>query len=131
MDDFWKTTALILISVVLCSVVAKHEKDIAILITMTACCIAIMMAVSYLKPVLLFLQELESLGQIQDEFLGILIKSAGIALTSEIVGMICSDTGNGSMGKALYILASSGILYLSLPVFRALLTIVQEILGQI
>ena len=131
MDEFWKITALILISVVLCSVVAKHEKDIAILITMTACCIAIMMAVSYLKPVLLFLQELESLGQIQDEFLGILIKSVGIALSSEIVGMICADTEKGSMGKALYILASAGILYLSLPVFRALLTMVQEILGQI
>lgn len=131
MDDFWKTTALILISVVLCNVVAKQEKDIAILISMIACCIAIMMAVSYLEPVLDFLRELENLGHLQEGFLNILIKSAGIALISEIAGMICIDAGNGSLGKTLYILASAGILYLSLPVFRTLLTMVQEILGQI
>lgn len=131
MDDFWKTTALVLITVIMGNVVGKQEKDIAILLSMIACCLAVKIVISYMEPVLDFLWELQDLGKVQDGFLEILIKAVGIALVSELTGMICSDAGNGTLGKMLYLIGSAGILYLSVPIFRALLTMVQEILGHI
>ena len=131
MDNFWKTTALILITVVLCNLICKQEKDIAVLLSMIACCIAIMAAVSYLNPILDFLQELEKFGQIEEGFLSVLIKAVGIGFVSEIAGMICTDAGNSSLGKTVHMLGTAGILYLSLPVFRTLVTMIQEILGHI
>lgn len=131
MTEFWKAAAMILIAVVLGLAVGKREKDISVLLTMAVCCMTAMIAVSYLEPVLDFLWELESVGNIQKGFLGILLKAVGIALIAEVAGMICSDAGNGSLGKTLQMLGSVVILYLSIPIYNALLTLIREILGEL
>ena len=131
MTEFWKAAAMILIAVVLGLAVGKREKDISVLLTMAVCCMTAMIAVSYLEPVLDFLWELESVGNIQKGFLGILLKAVGIALIAEVAGMICSDAGNGSLGKTLQMLGSVVILYLSIPINNALLTLIREILGEL
>ena len=122
---------LVLLTVILSNAIGKQEKDIAVLLSMIACCIAAGTVISYIEPVLDFLRELEALGQLQEGFLGILLKAAGIALVTELTGMICSDAGNGSLGKTLHMLGSAVIMYLSIPIFRSLLTLIREILGQV
>lgn len=131
MDTFWKAAAAVLLVVVLVPAVAKTEKDISVLLTMAVCCLVAAAAFSYLEPVLDLLWELKALGDLSGEMLGILMKAVGIGLVAEIAGMICADAGNGSLGKTLQILASAAILYLSIPLFQAFLTLVQEILGQL
>lgn len=131
MDTFWKAAAAVLLAVVLVPAVAKTEKDISVLLTMAVCCLVAAAALSYLEPVLDLLWELKALGDLSGEMLEILMKAVGIGLVAEIAGMICADAGNGSLGKTLQILASTAILYLSIPLFQAFLTLVQEILGQL
>ena len=131
MDTFWKAAAAVLLAVILVPAVAKTEKDISMLLTMAVCCLVAAAALSYLEPVLDLLWELKTLGDLSGEMLGILMKAVGIGLVAEIAGMICADAGNGSLGKTLQILASAAILYLSIPLFQAFLTLVQEILGQL
>ena len=131
MDTFWKAAAAVLLVVVLVPAVAKTEKDISVLLTMAVCCLVAAAAFSYLEPVLDLLWELKALGDLSGEMLGILMKAVGIGLVAEIAGMICADASNGSLGKTLQILASAAILYLSIPLFQAFLTLVQEILGQL
>ena len=131
MDGFWKASAVVLITVILCLAIGKQEKDIAAILSMTACCIAAIAAVSYLEPVFDLLRELEEIGDIQSGTLGLLLKAVGIALVSELAGMVCSDAGNGSLGKTLQVLGSAAILYLSIPMFQALLTLIRDILGEL
>ena len=131
METFWKAAAIVLITVILGLAVGKQEKDIAVVLTMTVGCILGVFAISYLEPVLDLLRELESVGQLQSGMLGILLKAVGIALTAEIAGMICADAGNGSLGKTLQLLGSAVILYLSIPIFQAFLTLIREILGEL
>lgn len=129
MDMFWKAAAAVLLALVLGLALGKQEKDIGVLLTLAVCCMVAMTALSYLEPVLDFLRELEALGDLQEDMLGILLKAVGIGLVSEIAGMVCTDAGNGSLGKQLQLLGSAAILYLSIPIFNALLTLIQEILG--
>ena len=84
-----------------------------------------------LEPVLDFLRELETLGDLQGDMLGILLKAVGIGLVSEIAGLVCTDAGNGSLGKTLQMLGSAVILYLSLPIFTAMLELIREILREL
>ena len=63
--------------------------------------------------------------------LGILLKAVGIGLVSEIAGLVCNDAGNGSLGKTLQMLGSAVILYLSLPIFTAMLELIREILREL
>ena len=126
MSLFWKAAAAVLLAVVLGLSLGK-QKDIGVLLTMAVCCMVAMIAISYLEPVLDFLRELETLG----DMLGILLKAVGIGLVSEIAGLVCTDAGNGSLGKMLQMLGSAVILYLSLPIFTAMLELIREILREL
>ena len=131
MEIFWKAAAAVLIAVVLGLALGKQEKDISVLLTMAVCCMAAVITISYLEPVLDFLRELEAMGDLQGDMLGILLKAVGIGLVAEIAGMVCTDAGNGSLGKTLQMLGSAAILYLSIPIFNALLKLIQDILGEL
>ena len=99
------------------------------MLTIGVCCMVIIGVVSFLKPVLDLLHQLETLGNLNSQMVQILFKVVGISLISEIAAMICSDAGNASMGKALQMLGSAVILWLSIPVFQTLLELIQQIIG--
>ena len=131
MELFWKTAAAVLLALFLVPTLEKTEKDFSVLLTMAVCAMAAMAAISYLKPVLDLLWQLRDLGDLAGQTLEILLKAVGIGMVAEIAGMICRDAGNGSMGKTMQILASAVILYLSIPLLKGFLSLIQEILGQV
>lgn len=131
MELFWKTSAAVLITLILTLTIGKQEKDISLVLTMAVCCMVMVIAISYLEPVLDFLRELEAFADLENDILGILLKALGIGLVSQIAGMVCSDAGNSSLGKNIEMLGGAAILYLSVPIFSALLELIQRILGEI
>lgn len=131
MGYFWKATAAVLIAVVLGLALEKQGKDFSVLLTMAVCCMTAGIAFVYLEPVLDFLWELEELATLQGDMLGTLLKAVGIGLAAELAAVVCTDGGNASLGKQLQMLGSAVILYLSLPIFRSLLSLIQEILGEL
>ena len=129
MDDFWKTTALVLLTVILSLSLDKTERDISAVMGIVALCIAACTAVTILEPVLNYLVELQSLGHLPDDLISILMKAVGIALVAELSASICADAGNASLGKILQILGGAVVLTLSVPMFRTLMTIIWEMIG--
>ena len=129
MDDFWKTTALVLLTVILSLSLDKTERDISAVMGIVALCIAACAAVTILNPVLNYLVELQRLFQLPDSLVSILMKAVGIALVAELSATICADAGNASLGKMLQILGGAAVLTLSVPMFRTLMTIIKEMIG--
>lgn len=129
MSEFWKTTSVVLLTVILCLSVGKTEKDIATILGMVACCIAAGVAVTILEPVLDFLWELQQLCDLPEGMVGLLLKAVGVALVAELSSTVCADAGNTSLGKMLQILGSAVVLSLSVPMFRSLMTIIKELIN--
>ena len=128
MDIFVKTAGLILITVILGVILSKQGKDYAIVLTVLACSLIGISALSYISPIIDFLTRLRTLGDLDDGMLTILLRSVGIGMLSEIVGHICADSGNAALGKVLQILSAAVMLWLSMPLFTALIDLVEEIL---
>lgn len=131
MDIFLKVAAGVLITVVLGLALSKQGKDISLLLTIAVCAMVVAAAATFLEPVVDFFQKLEDIGQLDAEMLQTLLKIVGIGLLAEITGLICTDAGNGSLGKAIQILASAVILWMSIPLLTGLIELVEEILGAI
>ena len=129
MDDFWKTTALVLLTVILSLSLDKTERDISAVMGIVALCVAACAAVTILNPVLNYLVELQRLFHLPDGLISILMKAVGIALVAELSATICADAGNASLGKMLQILGGAAVLTLSVPMFRTLMTIIKEMIG--
>lgn len=131
MDLFLKCCAAALITVMISLTLDKKGKEMGILLTMAGCCMICVGALNYLEPVMAYLDKLEDLGALNGELMEILLKGAGIGLLTEIASLVCSDAGNSALGKSLQILGSGVILWLSIPLFQALLELLQGILGDI
>ena len=129
MTQFWQGAALVLLTVILALALGKQGKETALLITLAACCAVCCFAISYLKPVMEFIEKLRIVGDLDSESLKIMLKTVGIGLTGQIAGMVCADSGNSALAKALQILSAAVILWLSLPLMTRLLELVEEILG--
>jgi len=106
-------------------------KDMGMLLSLAGCCLVALVALSYLGPVLDFLEGLETLGNLDRTMIGSLLKIAGIGMITEIASLVCSDSGNGSLGKTVQLMGTAVILWLSVPLFTALVELIQRMLGEL
>lgn len=130
MDIAFKTIASAMVTAVFCLVLNKRDKDFSALLTILACAMILSVTLSHLKPVIDLVQRLQAISNVNNEVLGILLKSAGISLLCEIVCLICADVGNSALGKSVQILSSAVILWMSIPLFSKLLDMIGEILSR-
>ena len=128
MDDYLKIVACALITVLLCSAVAKQTKDFAVVIGIISCILIAIIAIDYLQPIITFFRHLQSLGELDSESILILFRCVGIALLTEIVAVICTDAGNAAIAKTLQLSAGIIVLWISLPLISQLVELVEEIL---
>ena len=131
MTLFLQTCAAVLLAVVLTLTVGSRSKEMAVLLGLAVCCMASLIAMNYLEPVMTFLDVLESSGKLDGDMVQTLLKAAGIGILTEISCLVCTDAGNASMGKSVQLLGTSVILWLSIPLFSTLLELIQTILGEI
>ena len=131
MELFFKGVAGLLITCVLTLVLNRQEKDLGLLLSMAACAMGLTILASFLEPVMAFLKCLQSIGDLNGELLSVLLKAVGIGVLSEIAGMICTDSGNASLGKTMQLLGAAVILWLSLPAFELLMELMTSILGDL
>ena len=128
MEGFFQAVGCVLITVVLCLTVGSQNKSFSTLLGMIVCTMVLLLGLHYMEPVAVFVRELESVGDLSGDMVRILLKTGLICMLTEISALICSDSGSSSLAQALKITGSVVILWMSLPVLRGLLDLVQKIL---
>ena len=131
MDLYLKVTAGVLVTVILCLILAKHGADISILLTLAVCCMVGGAAVSSLSPVLQFASRLVETGRLDHGLLNVFLKVIGIGLISQFAGLICADAGNQSLSKVLQLMTTAVILCLSTPILEEMLSLLENLLGEV
>ena len=129
MGEYLRWAAVVLVGVILSLVVGRQSKDMSLLLTLAVCVMVCIGAMAFLEPVTELLRELRRLGNLDSEVVAIALKCAGIGLLSELIGLICADAGERAMGKALELLSAAAILWLSLPLIRELMTLIEGVLS--
>ena len=129
MTEYLRLAAAALVGLILTLVVGRQSKDMSLLLTLAVCVLVFIAALSFLEPVTELLRELRRLGNLDSEAVSIALKCAGIGLLSELIGLICADAGESAMGKALEVLSAAAVLWLSLPLIRELLTLIEGVLS--
>ena len=128
MNDFVKAAAIALISVILCQVLARQNKDISSLLSLAVCALIAIAAMQYIHPMIDFFRRLKVIGQLDPELFGILIKAVGVGILSEITEMVCMDSGNSALAKSLHIMATAVIIWLSLPLLNTFIQMIENVL---
>ena len=131
MNVFIKAIAGVLIALILWISLGKQNKDFSVLLTLLVCSMVFVVSVSFLKPLVQFVKKLQTMGNLDGDMVTVVMKSVGVGVIGEICTMICKDAGNESLGKALQFLSATVVLWISIPVFEKLLTLLDNILGSL
>ena len=130
MDTVFRCSGAAMVAVVLILTLRRQSGEMALLLSARTCCMLLFAGLQLLQPVKIFLRRLHSLGNLDSQMTAILLKSVGLALLGEITALVCKDSGNEALGKAMGIVCTAAVLYLSLPIFDALLSILESVLGE-
>ena len=125
MDMFLQASALVLLGLILCQTL---DKNFSVLLCMGISVMILVAGISFFRPVMAFLEELQSLCNLRSDMLLILLKVTFVCIITEIAARRCADGGNASLAQSLKLFSSVVALWLSIPVFRALLDLLQRIL---
>ncbi|MBE6983355.1 MAG: hypothetical protein E7435_03640 [Ruminococcaceae bacterium] len=131
MDLYVKAIAGVLIAVMLCLALGNRGKEITVLLAITVCVMAVAAGFSYLSSVLDFFSQLQDLIGLDHHLLNILLKAVGVGLMGEIAGLICADGGQATLGRAVQILTAAVILWISLPLYTEILSLIKTLLESI
>lgn len=131
MELFLKACGAVLLTVILILAQGSISKDLSMVLSVAVCSMMALTAMEFLQPVIGFIAELEQIGGIDHTLVSSLLKVTGIGLVSEVAAQVCADAGNGSLGKAIKLLGSAVILWLSIPMFTMLIDLLQRILGEV
>lgn len=131
MSTFLKAAAVILTALILWVCLNKNNKDMSLLLSLAACGIVLIASLVIMEPVIDFTNRLQQTGKLDGDLLQVILKAVGIGFLGEICSELCKDAGNTAMGKTLQITAAVTILWLSLPVFEKLLTLLETIMGNV
>lgn len=131
MNIFLKATAGMLTALIFWIVLSRQAKDYSVLLTLAVCAMVVTVSLSVLQPVIQFLKKLQTMVELDGDLLSVVLKVVGVGLVTELSSLICKDSGNESMGKALQLLSTATILWLSIPVFEKLLSLLDKILGTV
>lgn len=128
MNIFWKVIGAVLVAVIFGTYLQRQFKETAVLLSLSVCVMVALLTISFVQPVITFIERLRELGNLDHELIVILLKAVGIGFITEICTAICTDSGNSAISKVLQILGATVVLWLALPLLESLLEILQKIL---
>ena len=131
MNVFLRAIAGVLIALILWISLGKQNKDFSTLLTLLVCIMIFVASVAFLRPLMQFINKIQYLGELDSDLVSVVLKSVGIGILGEISAQICKDAGNESMGKVLQFLSTTVVLWISIPVFEKLLTLLDNVLGSL
>ena len=131
MNTVLKAISVCLIATVLWITLSSYNKNIALLLSVCVCCGILIPAYEYLSPVLKYFDELQNGSGWDHTAMQTVIRAAGVGILSELAALICTDAGNASIAKAIRILSTTCIMWLSLPMFRTLMELIERLVHKL
>lgn len=120
-----------MVAIILWVILSGYSKEYAVAISICTCCLILIIAGRFVEPIVNLLNQLQELGNLQPQWLNVMLKAAGIGLVVEIGSLICADAGNAALGKAMQILGAMVILWLAIPLMSGLVELIQKIVGEL
>lgn len=113
----------------LCAMVLRrYEPALGLVVALAAAVMLLAWAGDVLEEILAFLDELEELSGISPAVVGPVLKAVGIAVLTRISSDLCRDAGEGGVASAVELAGSAAALFAALPLLRAALTTLTELL---
>ena len=116
------------VAVIFIIILKQYRPEFAIYASILAGAIIILIVMDKFTGIINMLNSLASKVNINNQFLGILLKITGIAFLTEFGVSICKDSGESAIASKIDIGGKAIIIGMSIPIISALLELIIKIL---
>lgn len=127
MDLFLKILALVMVGCA--ATLVLRDGGFRQLAVVACCCLAGVLVVDLLRPVLNFAEQLVSLSTVSSTVFEPVLKASAIGILCQVAGNYCQDAGEKALAGMLELGGVLSILYVSLPLFTAVLDMLKTLMG--
>lgn len=123
-----QVTALCVVGALLALVVKRGSPESALLLTLAAVVLVLVLLMDGLGQVKDFLEELAERSGVPPELFVPLYKTVGIALVVRVGGSLCRDAGESALAASVETAGAVCALLAALPLLRAVLSLLLELM---
>lgn len=121
--------ALVGISVVLLAIIFKNYKsEYSVYISLAGCILIFYLGLSKLELIISTIKKIQSYINLNESYLGILIKIIGITYIAEFTADLCKDFGHTAVANQIELVGKLTILATGMPILLALLDTINKFL---
>ena len=129
MADIVKISVLAVVCTVVTALIKQYAPSYSSLAQIAALVAVLTLGMTCIKDALSSALELMNVSALQSEYIFLLIKALGIAVTAKFAADACRDSGSSSLAGAVELAAKAAILVLTMPMLKALAAAVSGLLG--
>lgn len=131
MDTYFRILCGALIASLLLLSLPEKGKTFAVLLTMGTCVMALLAGFRFLEPILDFLRKLRQTAGLPDDYLRLLLKVLTVGLSSELASSVCNLSGAPTLGKTVELVGAFLIVSFTVPLYAAILELIQKLVGSV
>ena len=120
MADIVKISVLAVVCTVVTALIKQYAPSYSSLAQIAALVAVLTLGMTFIKDALSSALELMNVSALQSEYIFLLIKALGIAVTAKFAADACRDSGSSSLAGAVELAAKAAILVLTMPMLKAL-----------
>lgn len=129
MADIVKISVLAVVCTVVTALIKQYAPSYSSIAQIAALVAVLTLGMTFIKDALSSALELMNVSALQSEYIFLLIKALGIAVTAKFAADACRDSGSSSLAGAVELAAKAAILVLTMPMLKALAAAVSGLLG--
>ena len=118
---------LALCAVLFAALVQKSNKEYALLISLGAAVVLLLLILDQAEPLFPQIQDMASQGALEGEAIQLMLRAIGITVVGQVVSRLCKDAGESALSYTVDLAARGAVLAAALPAVEKIL----EYLGEI
>jgi len=109
---------------VLAVVVKNQRPELALVLSLAAGGLLILLSLGHLQTVVGFVGEMSRQYGIREDYIGIALKVTGIAVLADLAVQLCKDAGESAIASKVELGGKAAMVVIALPVIESLLSLV-------
>ena len=129
MNTLFAVASLCLTAVLLCKVLERYAREQAVMLTIGTAAGVLLLLLTMLEPLLAQMHQLFELAGLPQTYIAVLWKELGICYVTQLAGDVCRDSREEALCSVVHMAGKIALMLQALPLIRALLSMLVEVLG--
>lgn len=128
MEEIIKIVGVGIVALIIIIIMKQYRPEFAIYVSILAGILIIWLVFGKLSGIISLIESITKKTNINNKYLGIILKITGIAILTEFAVSICKDSGESSIANKIELGSKIVIISMSIPIISSLLEIMINIL---